>query len=207
MSYHFEKSDEIGDQIYVYKSFLSKEEVEKYLNIIESINPERWIDGLQFEKPGSDTFSDKIFGNILKKMQDEIVPNGLFLEDTPSITRVKSGVGMSEHSDDCWHCKKIQDPSLDFPEKILKRCVKYGVVIYFSQFTGGEIYYPNQNVVFTPEPGDMIIHSTNKYCKHGVKPVIDGIRYSMAPYLVEHVKESDAQIAKEFWDNYKIMPL
>lgn len=202
MNNYFEKSEQIGDQIYAYRGFLSQKEVEEYLKLIESFPKEDWLDGEQFQKPGTETIGNNIFGNVLKKIQNEIVPEGLFLENTPSVTKIQDGNGMQEHSDDCPHCKKINDPSLDMPDHLMKRCVLYGMVVYFSKFTGGQIYYPEQDVMFTPEPGDLIIHSTNKYCKHGVKPVIDGIRYSMAPYIVEYVNESDKKAAEKFWAEY-----
>jgi hypothetical protein len=197
---NFDKLDEIGDQVYVYKGFLSKEEVDKYLNIIFS--QKEWIDGAQFNKQTIETFGNPIFGNILKRIQDEIVPEKMFLEFTPGVMKIKVGKGMEEHSDDCPYCWKMRDPKITINDIESKRCVVYGIVVYFSEFTGGEIYYPEQDIIFTPEPGDLIIHATNKYCKHGVKPVISGTRYSMAPYIVKYHNESDAQKAYDFWNSY-----
>ena len=142
MNNYFKESEQIGDQIYAYRGFLSKDEVKTYLDIITNTPKERWIDGAQFQKEGTETFGDPVFGNILKKIQEEVVPEGMFLENTPGITKIQNGNGMTEHSDDCPHCKKINDPSLDIPEHLMKRCVLYGMVVYFSEFTGGEIYYP-----------------------------------------------------------------
>jgi hypothetical protein len=196
----FPNMEEIGEEIYVYRKFLSQEELDFYLNIIT--NQKKWIDGAQFNKPTIETFSDRIFSDILKKIQDTIALEKMFLENTPGITKIKPGYGMEEHSDDCPYCWKVRDPKIKINENENKRCVLYGIVVYFSNFTGGEIYYPEQNVFFKPEPGDLVMHATSKYCKHGVKPVIEGTRYSIAPYIVKYHSESDEKEAADFWNNY-----
>lgn len=200
IKHSFPNLEEIGDEVYVYKGFLSKEEISQYLTII--LDQKEWIDGAQFNKPTIETFSDIAFGNILKKLQDTIALEDMFFDFTPGITKIKPGKGMEEHSDDCPYCWKIRDPEITIRDNESKRCVLYGIVIYFSEFSGGEIYYPNQGVSFKPEPGDLVMHSTKPYCEHGVKPVIDGTRYSLAPYIVQYHSESDAQKARNFWNNY-----
>jgi hypothetical protein len=199
---YFSNMDEIGDEIYVYKGFLSQEEIDPYLNMM--LNKKDWLDGAQFNKPTIETFWHADFANILKKIQDEIALDGMFVDLTPSVTRYKHGKGMEEHSDDCPYCWKLREPEIVLHDHEEKRCVVYGMVLYFSKFTGGEIYYPEQGVIFSPEPGDLIMHSTGRHCKHGVKPVIDGTRYSFAPYFVKYHSESDAQEASDFWNNYKV---
>ena len=197
--------EEIGEEVYVYKGFLSKEELDFYLKVILKQN--EWMDGAQFNKPTIETFSNPVFGNILKKIQETIALEGMFLEFTPGITKIKPENGMEEHSDDCPYCWNIRDPKIKISKNESKRCVLYGIVVYFSEFTGGEIYYPEQGVLFSPKPGDLVMHATSKYCKHGVKPVIDGVRYSMAPYIVQYHLESDKKEAIDFWNNYINKPM
>lgn len=199
MNNYFDKSSKLGNEIYVYKSFLNKEELNKYNDYIESMEEDKWEDSTKFLRPGIFGAADPIVWEILKKIQTEIVPEGLFLEGTPTIMKMKNGVGMSEHTDSCHHCINIENPDFELKGRQSKICVKYGVVLYLSKFTGGEIYYPDQDIVFTPEPGDLILHSTDKNCKHGVKQVIDGVRYSIAPYIVKYINEIDAIDAESFW--------
>lgn len=203
MNNYFSKSQKIGDEVYVYKNFLNKEEIELYVNL--AINAKEWTDGALSGKHGMKHFAHPLVGNILKRIQKEIVPDGMFLEFTTGIGKMVPGVGMVEHSDDCPHCKKINDPKLILKGEEGKRCVRYGMVVYFGEFTGGEIYYPKQGIVFSPDPGDLIIHSTSKLCKHGVKPVKTGIRYTFAPYIVEYLDDADAEKADEFWYNLKYL--
>lgn len=202
IKHFFPNMEEIGDEIYIYKNFLSQKEIDTYLKII--INQKEWIDGAQFNKPTIETFGNNVFGNILKKIQDKVALKDMFVDFTPSITKYKDGQGMEEHSDDCPYCWKAIEPERKLVNNEGKRCVLYGIVVYFSDFTGGEIYYPEQGIMFKPDPGDLIMHSTSKYCKHGVKPVNGGTRYSMAPYIVKYHLESDAQRARDFWNNYQM---
>jgi hypothetical protein len=65
---------------------------------------------------------------------------------------------------------------------------KYGIVVYFNEFEGGEIYYPNQDIEYKPNPGDLIIHSAEEHCLHGVRPVKSDIRYSMSGHIYNMIK-------------------
>ena len=203
VKHSFPNLDEIGDEVYIYKGFLSKEEVNKYLKII--LDQKEWTDGSKFNKPTIEAFGNDVFGDIIKKIQDNIALENMFVEFTPGISKMKQGKGMDEHSDDCpycWNNRKNKSTQINMGDKESKRCVLYGLVVYFSEFSGGEIYYPQQSLSFSPEPGDLVMHSTKLYCEHGVKPVIDGTRYSLAPYIVQYHSESDAQKARDFWNNY-----
>lgn len=202
VEHFFPKMEKIGDEVYVYRGFLSKEKVKQYLDII--LDQKEWIDGAQFNKPTIETFSNPIFGDLLKKIQDELALEKMFLEFTPGITKIKTGNGMEEHSDDCPYCWKVRDPEINISDNEGKRCVLYGIVLYFSDFEGGDIYYPEQGISFKPEPGDLIMHSTKKYCKHGVSPVTSGTRYSLSPYIVQYHSESDEKVAYDFWNNYTL---
>lgn len=199
----FEKLEKIGQDIYVYKNFLSKENLQEYENIIKDITENDWIDATTFNKPTLHTYGRHHLGKILKKIQDDLLPEGYYLEHTPSINRMKLGMGMDVHSDDCPHCKKIKYPDLEITEKEKIRCVKYGIVVYLTRFTGGEIYYPEQGIIFSPNPGDLIMHGTSIDCKHGVKPVVSGSRITMSPYIVEFIEQKDAEKQKIFWENYE----
>jgi hypothetical protein len=59
----------------------------------------------------------------------------------------------------------------------------YATVAYFNKFEGGEIYYPNQNITYKPNIGDLIIHGADENCSHGVKVVLSEKRYSYAAHI------------------------
>jgi len=49
---------------------------------------------------------------------------------------------------------------------------------YNDDFKGGELYYPDHDLVIAPEPGLAVAHPGDVNYLHGVKPVISGERYT-----------------------------
>jgi hypothetical protein len=83
--------------------------------------------------------------------------------------------------------------------------LQYGVIAYFGDFTGGELYYPHINpdgtikeetrgweiteerlaepcLVVAPQPGDIVFHSANRPYDHGTKKVTSGTRYAFSNF-------------------------
>jgi hypothetical protein len=60
----------------------------------------------------------------------------------------------------------------------------YGVCVYFGEYTGGEVYYPNQNIEISVKPGDLLIHGALKEYEHGVKEITSGVRYSYSNFAL-----------------------
>ena len=78
----------------------------------------------------------------------------------------------------------------------------YGVVAYFGDFEGGEIFYPsinpdgsikseNNNQVgcfeYKPEKGDVLIHSAFDPYGHGVREVKSGLRYAYSNFSLKSI--------------------
>ena len=60
--------------------------------------------------------------------------------------------------------------------------------LYFNNFEGGELYYPNQNIIYKPKAGELVIHGSHDECAHGVKPVKSEVRYSYSNSIRKIVK-------------------
>lgn len=78
----------------------------------------------------------------------------------------------------------------------------YGLVAYFGDYEGGELYYPNINpdgtvkdgsevgdecFEYKPEKGDVVIHSAFHPYNHGVREVTSGIRYAYANFVLKAI--------------------
>lgn len=79
----------------------------------------------------------------------------------------------------------------------------YGIVAYFGDFEGGEIFYPMINpdgtvkevgndkpgecLEYKPEKGDLVIHSAFEPYSHGVREVTSGVRYAFANFSLKAV--------------------
>jgi hypothetical protein len=57
---------------------------------------------------------------------------------------------------------------------------EYGIVIYLNDdYEGGEIFYPNKNLIYKPVKNSAVIHSAREDYLHGINPVLSGTRYYM----------------------------
>ena len=105
--------------------------------------------------------------------------------------------GMFTHSDspgkgECHRLSQID---------VWKTCCEldYGLVGYFGDFEGGEIFYvnidkngnrtdgigPDECLTIKPERGDLVIHGAFAPHAHGVKPVTSGKRYAFSNFVLK----------------------
>ena len=141
----------IADEIFLYKSFISKEEAKDLHNTC-----------LNYPNNAPAEEAE----GILLKIQD-LVKDTHTVTKTLSFMRMFPGDEMDAHT----------DAYLEETE--------YGVLLYLNDcFNGGEIYYPDFNLEYKPEAGDLIIHHAT--IKHGVRKVIEGVRYSYPTFLIKN---------------------
>jgi hypothetical protein len=82
------------------------------------------------------------------------------------------GVGLKMHSD---------DHALTADGTVLARDEHRGItaILYLnSEFTGGQINFPKQDVSIEPTAGKLVIFPSNKNFRHEVRPILSGWRYS-----------------------------
>ena len=77
----------------------------------------------------------------------------------------------------------------------------YGLVIYFGEFEGGEIFYPHvkndgtwvggdipmnegNELRIKPGRGDLVIHGSHDDYAHGVDPVLSGTRFAFSNFVL-----------------------
>ncbi len=119
-------------------------------------------------------------------------PQGNVLIITPEMNE-----GMFTHSDspgkgECHRLSQVD---------VWKTCCEldFGLVGYFGDFEGGEIFYVNidkdgnrsdgvseeDNLKIKPERGDLVIHGAFNPHAHGVKPVTSGRRYAFSNFVLK----------------------
>lgn len=71
----------------------------------------------------------------------------------------------------------------DYWLKHLAEYIRYGIVIYYNDdYQGGEIEYPELDIVYKPKARSLIIHGGN--ILHGPKRVIgDKVRYFSTAFI------------------------
>ncbi len=77
--------------------------------------------------------------------------------------------------------------------------IDFGLVAYFGDFEGGEVFYPNINpdgskkegnfgddcFQYKPEKGDIVIHGAFTDYAHGVREVTSGVRYAFSNFVLK----------------------
>jgi len=64
--------------------------------------------------------------------------------------------------------------------------ILHGVVVYLNDdYQGGEIYYPEKDIVIKPKKCSLVMHPGNEEYQHGVKEVINGDRYAVTLFIHE----------------------
>jgi hypothetical protein len=183
----FDNFEKLGDGIYLLKNFLSNEECTKIVSILDSYTG--WI------SEGFEQTMSRTDGNIkeLCDVRDKLkslIPEEYSLGISTAGVKMTKGQFWLVHEDvsdffDILEASKAYQDGQNFVEKDLSI---YGTVVYFNEFVGGEIFYPDQNIVYLPSPGDLVIHKSDNTCRHGVKEVISEKRYSYSNHISKKVR-------------------
>lgn len=104
-----------------------------------------------------------IFGHMVYQYISKEYAPSIFSkvdENQNQIARFTEGYGMHEHFD----ASRPQD---------------YATLIYLNDnYDGGELYFPDYGIEIKPKSGDLICFPDNPDFVHGVKPILNGIRYT-----------------------------
>ncbi len=189
--------------IFLFKNFIKKEladEIVNFLNkeredILKSpLNLIDWYEGRETGLP------PKLI-DVWEMLGELLYPNWV-IHPSASILKSEPGdPGMFIHSDSPGKgmCHLLSQTDT------YKTCCEldYGVVAYFGNFKGGEIFYPDINpdgtkknewqlidknspsFEYKPENGDLVIHCAFDPYSHGVKPVISGTRYAYSNFSLK----------------------
>jgi hypothetical protein len=183
----------IGEDIYLYKNFISPQSADELFNIAKNSPAEVWQpqfdSNMKIQHYTTRFFRDAVF--IYNKMKDlPISSDDLILEDSVYLQKYHTGQGMNVHYDNNKVEKQIElaKSYSDMDEfEVVKQPV-YGIVVYLNEVDGGELFYENQGIVYSPSPGDMVVHSAEKHCAHGVKPLISDLRIVLPSMIYREIK-------------------
>lgn len=190
-----DKFRSIGNNIYVFNNFLTQDECELVSSYLDSLDEKSWIVDKYFENTMQRTDSLEILEPFVQRIR-EILPDNIYLGGSTCASRMLPGYSWGVHADvhdfaDVEKAAELYVDGQDFEEKDLSI---YGVVIYFNNFEGGEIYYPTQDLVYKQSAGDLVIHGSDNLCQHGVKEVLSGVRYSHSNHIYKKVKVAKGAI-------------
>jgi hypothetical protein len=182
----------IGEGIYVYKNFLSEDEISKLILAFDIVREKslfnKSLDGTAFENRISVPLPDM---EIVLNKSTLFFGSEFSLHPNLSVNVMKEGDSWGQHADNHDFIEKRKLSLLlkdGDPYKIVKD-TKYGMVVYFNSVEeGGDLYYSYQDIKYSPNPGDLVVHSAEEDCTHGVNMILRGHRYSYSNFLSNNIK-------------------
>jgi hypothetical protein len=167
------------EEIWVYRNFLSQEEVSNIYNEAKNFNEEFWGgDAARHTIEWYNGRSSLIVPELIpvrKKIQDLV--QGYNVTPGESLARMFTGDTMHEHEDSCG-----DEGTNETDDNNTCAITQYGCVVYINDdFEGGDLYYPKLGLSYTPSAGDLVIHGSR--IKHGVSKVTSGTRYVYPSFL------------------------
>lgn len=186
------------ENIHVIKNFIGAQDVERIITFARSIS-EWHNDRLEneYNADGVCTYDASYWNNrqctstIFERLNTEIYELVYFyigkmahlIEDLfkvevssrpPCLIRWFGGIEQQPHAD-----KQLNDGSPNpFPTYDIN-----SLFYYNDDFEGGELYYPQHDIVVKPKPGLAVLHPGDFYYMHGVKPVTSGERYTTPAFF------------------------
>jgi hypothetical protein len=116
----------------------------------------------------------QIKDRALKYIKEHYKIDDQIYSDIFVLTRWLPGMSQSPHSDDM----ENTPDALNFIHR------KYGLIVYLNNdFDGGQTFYPQHNVYINPEPGKMVVHPADTDHMHGVTPIGEGVRFTLASFI------------------------
>lgn len=160
----------------IYENFLTDADIERYINIARTA---KWVEGTDprwaYRSYGLMSNHPETEYAAFKKLQDKIrKETGKHLYgDSFGLTIWRVGDEQPPHAD-----RENEDGS---PHPYPWR--EYGCIIYLNNdYEGGELYFPKHEFEIKPKPGTLAFFPGDARYLHGVKPVTEGERLTIASF-------------------------
>ena len=179
----------IGEDIYVYENFVSEPELKEIASYLDSLTDSDWYEDDAERKWMLRTGDTKILQPIRDRMAS-LADEDMIVGSNTVFVQMKKGYSWGVHEDD-YEFRDVIEKSKAYNEGDTYDLVDisvYGIVVYFNEFEGGSIFYPEQKIEYHPKPGDMVIHGSGFNCRHGVNPITSEVRYSHSNHISKQAK-------------------
>ncbi len=198
----------LDEKVMIYKNFVSKETVD----LINSKVYEKIDTGINVvgeDESRIPWYRDKQSGlipelfDVWTQISEFLLPSHI-IHPMMKLQIMKTGETMFVHEDSPGEGEDHKLTNYD----VWSTCtlLEYGVIAYFGDFSGGEVFYPELGIEVAPQPGDLVIHGATPRWKHGVKPVTSGYRFAFSNFALPASKNPGSFYSyktKEFYDQVK----
>jgi len=191
----------LAEKIFLFKNIIPKELLTDITKEYQNMHSDKFA----YEDTLISWYSNKV-GAYVPQIHEawEIISDLLYPEyimhPSVSVLAVRPGDGgMFVHADSPG--RGCEDMLTQLDEYSTCCIIDYGLVMYMGDWTGGAIFYPNLNpdgsvkmhenvqegcFEYSPEPGDIIIHSAHTPYEHGVREVESGIRFAYSNFVLKN---------------------
>jgi hypothetical protein len=153
----------IDENIYEFQNFLNKHELKSITEHLAGLKEHNWLESNDNWNKRTTALSKYPLDQINNRLNSIFIDGQI--DEFEMVLRHLTGDRMSSHTDNGGN------PTIN-----------WGAVIYLNNdYLGGEIYYPELDIVHKPNPGSMILHAGN--IEHGVYKVEEGIKYIMTNFI------------------------
>lgn len=157
-------------------NFLSQKECKNFLEIFNNLSESDWEENETSDWNKRNLIEIKnrrlnAYQGLTYKRVEKLFESYLKIVGHAKIQRMlpKTG-GMRQHTDNG-----------------TEKNIRYGIVLYFNEdYVGGELVYPEIDLIYKPKSGSLIIHNA-KY-PHYVNEVTSGTRYMSTFFVFEDEK-------------------
>ena len=173
--------EKLQDNIWVIHDFISEKDRELLLNVATSADESEWWITDRYWWSGKYFVPEsKVFDNVTKDLKikcREWINQDIYIGAFGSIHRLTEGQGMFIHTDNPTEKRNLYDDDGNVvreTEGVNNYCI-LAMVIYLSDFNGGEIFFPQIGFEYKAKAGDMLVFpGTGKEYDHGVRPLAPG---------------------------------
>ena len=191
----------LAEKVFVFKNAIPKEMIDNFTKKLNAAPRDQF----KYEESLIDWYKEKMspyihgIHDIWEKISDVIYPEYVIHPSLNVITVRPGDGGMFIHSDSPGRGCELHLTQLD--EWSTCCIIDYGLVMYMGEWTGGAVFYPNIDskgkvkedgasrdedcLEYTPEPGDIVIHSSTHPYEHGVREVESGVRYAFSNFVLK----------------------
>lgn len=168
----------LADGIYHYPNFLDKETVDRFTKLLDEKVIKHENPYLEHENFSSSQIINEMH-EIWEKISDFLYPEYI-IHPQLHVLLYEEGHEMLPH---CDSPGEGNDDMLTVPDEMGACCsLSWGVITYFGEWEGGEVYYPKQGISIAPKPGDLIVHGALDTHEHGVSKITSGKRYAYSNF-------------------------
>lgn len=187
MTFNSTNFKKIGDGIFLFKNFITVDEATNLYNL--ALSKTNWFSPSNTGASVTTEY-EKDLEYIYKKMKEYFQGESV-LDDSCYFQKYEEGQSMGAHQDNNKVLNEIEKskhyiPGMEYKEI---KMPLYGTVLYLNTpELGGELVYTLQNIKYTPSPGDLIVHESDKKCTHMSSKILKGNKVVVPNYAYALIK-------------------